>query len=124
MGGVAITLSQIRTTYWIPLLRKIKTIMKNCFKCKRYRAMAYTTAKPGPLTKFELQSVIQFKLWEKLKSYIVLFSYNMSIMVTLELVPDLTTQVFIESLKKLKARHRSPKTKCSENAKSRLRQEP
>ena len=36
----------------------------------------------------------------------------------LELVPDPTTQVFIEGLKKLIARYRSLKTICSENAKT------
>ena len=54
----------------------------------------------------------------KLKSWILLFSCNVSIITYLELVPDLTTQVFIEGLKKLKARYRSLKTICSENAKT------
>ena len=55
-GGVAITKSQIRTTYWIPSLRKItKTIMKNCFKCKQYRAKPYSNTKPGPLSKVQTE---------------------------------------------------------------------
>ena len=36
-----VTMLHIRTTYWIPSLRKLtKPIIKICFKCKRYRAMA------------------------------------------------------------------------------------
>ena len=50
--GVTITMSHIITLYWIPSLRKItKTIIKNCFICKRYRAMPYPSPKPGPCPK-------------------------------------------------------------------------
>ena len=89
--------------------------------------------KPGPLPKFQNEQCNPFeavgadytgliyyrsKSKTKLKSWILLFPCNVSIMIYLELVPDLTTQVFIEGLKKLIARYRSPKTICSENAKT------
>ena len=54
----------------------------------------------------------------KLKSYILLFSCTVLKAVNLELEPNLTTQVFIKSLKKLIAICGSPKIMYADNAKT------
>ena len=56
-----VTMLHIRTTYWIPSLRKLtKPIIKICFKCKRYRAMA--GANRGPLLKCRTKKHYQFQV--------------------------------------------------------------
>ena len=49
-GRVSITMSNIRTYYWIPSLKKTtKSIIKKCHHCVRYRAMPFPSPKRGPL---------------------------------------------------------------------------
>ena len=55
-GGVTITMSNIKTHYWIPSLREIsKSIIKKCHCCVRYRAMPFSRPKPGPLSRQRAQ---------------------------------------------------------------------
>ena len=89
--------------------------------------------KPGPLPKQRTQECHPFQvvgvdyagpiyyrskikaIW---KSYILLFSCSVSRAIHLELVPNLTTQVFIKSMKSLTGRRASPKIVYSDNAKT------
>ena len=110
--GVTITMSSIRTYYWIPSLRKItKFIIKECHNCARYRAMSFQTQKPGPLSKQRTQKCnpfqvigvdyagpIYYKSKNKAisKSYILSFSCSVSRAIHQESIPNLTTQEFIK----------------------------
>ena len=41
-GGVSLTMSYVRTRYWIPRLRQlVKKVRKRCYGCKRLTAAAY-----------------------------------------------------------------------------------
>ena len=49
-GGVALTMTYARNSYWIPRLRRlVKRIQNRCFGCKRLRAKAYSTPPSGSL---------------------------------------------------------------------------
>ena len=50
-GGVTITMTKVRSQYWIPTLRNlVKCIIRNCCACKKYQAISYPDPKPGPFT--------------------------------------------------------------------------
>ena len=135
-GGVTITMSNIRTHYWIPSLRKVvKSIIKKCHHCVRYRAMPFPSPKPGPLSKQRAQEChpfqvigvdyagpIYFSCKTKAisKSYI-LFWCSVSRAVHLELVPNLTTQETIKSMRRIIARWASPKFILTRRRHSRLK---
>ena len=130
--GVTITISNTRTYYWIPSLRKrTKSIIKKRHHCVRYRAMPFPSTKPGLLPKqtteechpFQAIGVdyagpIYYRSKNKAlsKSYILLlFScilrYSCSFFsraIHLELVPNLSTQELIKSMKRLITRRGSP----------------
>ena len=118
--GVTIAMSNIRTYHWIPSLRKItKSIIKKCHHCAWYRAIPFAISKPGLLSKrrnqechpFQVIGVdytgpIYYRSRNKAisKSYILLFWCSVSRAIYLELVPDLTNQEFIKSMKRLSSR--------------------
>ena len=50
-GGVGLTMTKVRSRYWIPKLRKlVKKVRRNCHACKRFQAMAHAAPPPGRLT--------------------------------------------------------------------------
>ena len=60
-GGV--TVSNIRTYYWITSPRKItKSIIKKCHHCVRYRAMPFPSPRSGPLPKQRNQECHPFEV--------------------------------------------------------------
>ena len=122
------------TYYWIPSIRKItKSIIKKCHRCVRYRAMPFPRPKPGPSHKQRTQEChpfqvigvdyagpIYFRSKNKVisKSYISSFSCSVSRAIHLALGPNLTTQEFIKSMKRLIARQGSPKIVYSDYVKT------
>ena len=47
-GGVGLTMAAIRETYWIPRLRRlVKAVRSDCWRCKRFQAIAAKTPKAG-----------------------------------------------------------------------------
>ena len=51
-GGVLMTMTNVRSTFWITSLRQLtKSIIRNCCGCKRHYAVPYPQPKPGPLPK-------------------------------------------------------------------------
>ena len=54
--GVGLTMTKLRSRYWIPKLRKLlKKVRRNYRGCKRFQAMAYAAPPPGrlPITRTE-----------------------------------------------------------------------
>ena len=133
-GGVTMTMSQVRSDYWIPTLRnRTKSIIRKCNTCKKFRAVSYPEPKPGLLTKDRTEQCFPFqvigvdyagpiyyrsKIKRDLKAYILLFSCSVSRAVYLELTPNLITSEFIRCLKRLIARRGRPKIIYSDNAKT------
>ena len=99
-------------------------IIKKCHHCVIYGAMPFPSPKPRPLPKQAAQECHPFHVIgadyadpiydrsqnkAKAKSYILLFPRSVSRAVHLELVPNITAQEFIKSMKRLRARRGTPK---------------
>ena len=124
-GGVLMTMTNVRSTFWIPSLRHLaKSIIRNCYGCKRHYAVPYRQPKPGPLPKDRSEAAMPFqvigtyyagpiyyrtKSKKESKTYILLFACSLSRAVHLELTPNLTTNEFIKCFTRLIARRGRPK---------------
>ena len=133
-GGVTITMTSVRSTYWIPSLRQqTKSVIRKCYGCKKYRALPYPTPKPGPLPPERTELAMPFqtigtdyagpiyyrtKSKKESKAYILLFACSVSRAVHLELAENLTSKEFIKCFKRLIARRGRPKLIYSDNAKT------
>ena len=50
-GGVSLTMAKVRETHWVPRLRQlVKRLIKRCYGCKRFHAVAYSNPPPGNLS--------------------------------------------------------------------------
>ena len=119
-GGVALTMSHVRSLFWIPHLRRLsKSVIRNCYGSKKSRSLPYHSPKPGPLAKdrteicfpFEVigtnyagQIYYKTKKKNEVKAYILLFSCSITRAVDIALVSNLTTTEFIKSFKRLISR--------------------
>ena len=132
-GGVTLTMARIRDQYWMPTLRQlVKRIIKSCYWCKRFNISDYPKPSQGltptDRTKQDLPfSVIgtdyagpficKTKGKKDIKVYLLLFTCSLTRAVHLEILPNQTTQEFIQALKRLIARRGRPKVIYSDNAK-------
>ena len=129
-GGLVLTMTKVRSNYWIPTLRKLtKTVVRKCYGCKRFKSLPYL----GPLPNDGTEQVMPFqvigtdfvnpihyraKTKKEQKAYILIFSCSVSRAVHLELISNTTTKEFVKCLKRLVARRGKPTTIYSDNAKS------
>ena len=61
-GGVASTMTAVRSLFWIPVLRKLtKSVIRNCYGCKRFRATHYPNPKPGNLPRDRTKQALPFE---------------------------------------------------------------
>ena len=113
------TLSRVRSLFWIPHLRYLsKSVIRNCYGCKKFRSLSYSL-KPGALSKDRTEKCFPFevigtnyagpiyyktKKKSELNAYILLFSCSVTIALHIELVSNLTTTEFIKSFKRLISR--------------------
>ena len=120
--------------FWIPVLRKLtKSVIENCYGCKRFRATHYPNPKPGFLLRDRTEPTLPFEIVgteyadpfyynskgkKELKAYILLFSYSVSRAVHLELVSNLSTNKFIRSFMRLISRRGKPNVIYSDNVKT------
>ena len=133
-GGVAITMSRVRSSFWIPHLRRLsKSVIRKCYGYKKFRSLPYHSSKPGPLPTDRTEKCFPFegmgtdyaspiyyktKKKSELKAYTLLFSCSATRAVHIELVPNLTTTGCIKSFKRLIFRRDKPKIVYSHNAKT------
>ena len=62
-GGVLMTMTNVRSTFWIPSLRQLpKSIIRNCYGCKRHYAVPYGQPKLGPLPKDRSEAAMLFQV--------------------------------------------------------------
>ena len=107
-----------------------KSIVRECWGCKRFHATAVQTPPPGLLprdrtegdTAFEVIGVdfagpIRYKKTNRGegKAYLALFACSLSHAVQMELLPNLETETFIPCLKRLIARRGQPRVIYSDN---------
>ena len=132
-GGVGYTMAKIRDKYWIPRLRRlVKKVIHTCNGCKRFQVKPLPNPPVGNLPKDRTMGEIPFqtigvdyagpikyrhKKSEK-KAYILLYSCSLTRAVYLDLLPDLTTEEFIRSFKRLVARRGRPRKVYSDNGKT------
>ena len=51
--GVAMTMSHVRSLFWIPHLRRLsKSVIRNCYGCKKFRSLPHHFLKPVLLPNF------------------------------------------------------------------------
>ena len=133
-GGVALTMADVRERHWVPRLRQIvKKAIKSCWGCKRLQALALSSPPPGLLprertegsTAFEVVGVdfagpIRYRKSARVegKAYLVLFACSLSRALHLEVLPNLETVTFLESLKRLVARRGRPSKIFSDNGRT------
>jgi len=132
--GVTLTMTKLRSDYWIPSLRQlVKRYMKTCYGCKRFHITHYPVPVQGPLPVDRTTQELPFKIIgtvfagpftcktkskKEVKVYLLLFTCSLTRAVHLEILSNQTTQQFIKALKKLIARRKKPKVIYSDNAKT------
>ncbi|KAK3871589.1 hypothetical protein Pcinc_023276 [Petrolisthes cinctipes] len=134
-GGVADTLTYIRRTYWVTKARQsIKTLLRQCIKCRRYDARTIRYPGPPPLPEervqdskpfqvvgvdysgaIQLQNYNEENTGEPKKVYICLFTCATTRAVHLELVTDMSASTFLRAFRRFASRQSCPKVIISDN---------
>ena len=133
-GGVGLTMADVRRKYWIPRLRSLtKRAIKQCYGCKRFQVTAFAHPPTGNLprdrtegsTPFQVVGVdyagpikYRTKMKREGKAYILLYACSLTRALYLELLPNLSTEEFLRSLKRLIARRGRPEKIYSDNGKT------
>jgi hypothetical protein len=131
--GVKETLAELRSMYWITKGRqKVKSVLRKCHLCKLLEGLSYPAPVTSDLPEFRLHGGKAFRAVgvdfcgpvyvkegkEVKKAYIVLFTCATSRMVHLELCPDLTTEAYIRSQKRMMGRKGTPAMFVSDNGRT------
>ena len=133
-NGLKQTITEIRSTYWIPKIRSlVKKILKDCNICKRLNArpLTYPTQSDLPSIRFDsthafnsigvdylgpLYCLPIYGTKDKLfKSYIVLYTCASSRNILLDVTHDATANEFVNSLKRFISRRGCPNNVVSDN---------
>ena len=132
--GVSLTTAKVREQHWIPRLRRlVKKVIKQCYGCKRFQAIAVAAPPPGllPLERTEHSGVfdlvgvdfagpIKYRKSPHVegKAYLVLFTCSLTRALYLEVLPNQETTTFLGSLKRLIPRRGRPTTIFSDNGRT------
>ena len=109
-------MAKVRETHWAPRLRQlVKRLIKRCYECKRFHAVAHSNLPPGNLpqdrtvetTPFQVVGVdyagpVKYRVSRNRegKAYIVLYACSLSRALYLELTKIMETEEFISTLKR------------------------
>ena len=130
-GGVGLTMTKVRSRYWVPRLRRlVRKVRKSCHGCKRFTATAYATPPPGILPTTRTQGItpyqvigvdyagpLQYRVSKQKegKAYVLLYSCSLTRGIYMELLPTLEMTDFLLSLKRFVARRGRPERIYSDN---------
>ena len=133
-NGVAETLVQVRSKYWIVKGRQtVKKIISKCVVCKKLEGRPYGMPPTPQLPGFRVSDEFAFssigvdfagpvyvkdiyhKSGSMNKAYIVLYTCASSRAVHLDLIPRLTTEAFVRCFKRFIARRGVPRLAVSDN---------
>ena len=134
-GGVKETLTKIRAKYWFVKGRQfVRKIIYRCVTCRRSEVPHYKVVPEPPLPEFRVQEAPPFAycgvdfagpLYVKVnessehnKVWICLYTCCVTRAVHLELLPDMTAQMFLRAFKRFTARRRIPLKMISDNGKT------
>ncbi|KAK6744964.1 hypothetical protein RB195_011585 [Necator americanus] len=129
--GVEHTIATVRLQYWIPKLRQqVRHIVKNCVKCRRFNGLPYAYPATDDLPDrrvirshpFQHIGLDFFDLpvtkegSEQIKTYGYILICTVTQMIHLELVLSMSTEDFLNVLRRFIARRGVPTTITSDNA--------
>ncbi|UYV80828.1 hypothetical protein LAZ67_19001892 [Cordylochernes scorpioides] len=125
-AGVQILSAKLRENYWILNSRRsIRSVVSQCAKCRRFSSKPVKTApihlpldRVRDATAFEILGVDlagPLYLKNKTKAWIVLFTCAVFRAIHLELVTSLSTEAFIQALRRFIARRGRPTVIYSDN---------
>ena len=61
--GVVLSMTKVRSNYWIPTLRKLtKSVVRKCYRCKRFNSLPYPGVKLGPLPNDRTEQAMPFQI--------------------------------------------------------------
>ena len=56
-------MSHVRSLFWIPHLRRLsKSVIRNCYGCKKFRSLPYHSPEPGPLPRDRTERCFPFEV--------------------------------------------------------------
>ena len=125
-NGVKDTLTEIRTKYWIVKGRSlVRNVIHQCVVCRRYEGKPHHYPAPPPLPEFRVNEALPFSstgvdfagplyikthgLVKSKKVWICLYTCCTTRAVSIDVVPDLSTNTFIRSLKRFCTRRGLPR---------------
>ena len=129
-SGTTATVTALRQSYWIPAARQyIKSILHHCVTCRKVTGRPYPAPDPPPLPRLRTQDVHPFTLTgvdftgalyvrqgtEEVKVYLCLFTCATTRAVHLEIVQDLTAEMFLLAFRKFAGRRSLPTIMISDN---------
>ena len=133
-SGVKATLTELRARFWIPKGRSmVRRILHRCTVCRRFEGQPYHAPPPPPLPPFRVEEAPPFthtgvdfagplyvrgEDGSSSKVWICLYTCCVTRAVHLDLVPNLSTEAFIRSLKRFAARRGLPAKMVSDNGKT------
>ncbi len=132
-NGVKETPTEVRSRYWIIKGGSfVRQVIRQCFTCRGFDGLPHHAPPPPPLPEFRVKEVPPFahtgvdfagplyvrttegssKVWIRLYTCCVIRAVH------LDLVPDMTAQAFVKSLKRFIARRGFPRKIVSDNGKT------
>jgi len=134
-NGVKDTLTEVRAKHWIVKGRSlVRSVVLNCVLCKRLEGRSYCLPMSPPLPRFRVKEAPPFSstgvdfagplyvktygLIRSKKVWICLYTCCVTRAISIDIVPDMSTQTFIHSLKRFCARRGLPHLFISDNGKT------
>ena len=129
-SGVNATATALRQRYWLPSTRQVvKSLLRKCVRCRQVAGKPYPRPDPPPLPSvrvkearpFEITGVdftgaLHVKEVGDSKVYVCLFTCGVTRAVHLEIVNDLSVEMFLQALRRFAARRSLPHILISDNA--------
>ena len=130
-SGTSHTLSRVRYRYWIPRGRQVvKAVLRKCVICKKFNGRPYslprfapypservTESKPFAYVGIDYFGPLNIKdVSDSQKVWVCLFSCMVTRAIHLEVVTDMTTELFIMALRRFVSRRGVPRKVFSDNA--------
>ncbi|XP_052761664.1 uncharacterized protein LOC128204293 [Mya arenaria] len=112
-SGSSLTITYLRQKYWIPVIRRcVQSVLRACVICRRVNGNSYHAPDPPPLPKIRVEDTepytatgvdftcalyVRDKDGQEKKAYSCLFTCASTRAVHIELVPDFTTETFLQA---------------------------
>ena len=134
-AGIKVTLAEVRADYWLPRgKRMVANIIRACIVCRRFTAKPFMAPGPPPLPQTRLSEMPPFSNTgvdfagplfcrergskKAYKCYISLYTCASTRAIHLELVPNMITVSFLNSLIRFVSTRGIPHVMISDNAKT------